>query len=1226
MKTLCRLLCLMLWLPLTALSQPLMETSSAEPFSIRTLNTYEVLETPADLANHPLMNVEVTFTAVVTGIANNTGLPATSSMITPGLPRRLHLFVIDTMATEFGKHGMSMQIVEELMETMHVDMAPMLLSATRGTIMTFTGRLTSFQSQVQFDLTQMPILVGHVDEPRFAHHIELLTPHFVHSFMLNRLDSLTGVLVPDMDMYTGMAHSYVTLGSVMFLRYSAPGAMRPEWAASDPFGLVYLYDSSSRFRNDRAGLYGSMMNHRRLGAEDAFTPPGTGAMGEISGFVVYGSVMLQGMMQPTSAVIAPWYDGLLWNETGLTSPEWMPSDLVVDTTIVGEFRDLDVSLNVDALVAAGYFNPEVDRMYIRGSFNEWGLQPLNLTGVNTYWAQFPVSGAAGDTLEYKFYYERESGMSFNGGWELLAPDAYELNRVLLLNDPGVDLSVIASFAIQDVVPPPTRAITFRVDMRPLAEVGLFSPQLLQMYGYVGIAGSFSNWDILPMQHQDSLVWSTVVIMPGAEGDSIEYKFVYNQDSGPVYNYGYEIIDEREITENRYINRKLILGPVNVPMDLGVMPFGMAYTFGPTPGSLTFPITAEEDMIPWSSVIVNFEGGELTRVQNPDTTGFNTSAFALKMVKNPGMPWAGAFLNMEHPFDLMHFNAFRLAVLSPRAGAKLLFKIENATDGSINYELERMIPVANEWTELTFDFSQAPVGNVYQKIVLIFDLGIPGDGSPNFTFYVDNIRPYVTTPPPPELIPVYMYTTTRFAPGDGDGNWLYIGLGDENHPAEDLIGMGFSMAIDTNYAVPTAYSTLGMFDDGSDEDFLELVQLDEYALGASIVRTSGTNKMPYGPVFGFRFNVKSDIEWLNIGLYDIEIRDVEGNLVPFALRQSWIEIPTRSLGVWPGDANADGTVDVFDVDPIGYYYGTNGPGRQNQSIQWMMMDATIWPVFDAVYADGNGDGRINQNDLLPVGFNFGKTVAGPVTKTLADLPQLASPESFTLPLPAMRRGQLVEIPLFADRTKADVLNLRSVGLRVSLDTDLVTVRSATPPTWFTDPAMLKLVRSEAALNRFSAAFARTREMDAVSGPGAVITLLVEANADLVYGQATLTIDRAVLGFDTDRAMPVRLVVDEGTITSVDEPRAELPSDTRLEGNYPNPFNPSTMIAYALADDAATRLSVFDVLGREVAVLVDTRQSSGRYQVVFDATGLSSGLYLIRLQVGAETFTKSMTLVK
>ncbi|MEN9838686.1 MAG: hypothetical protein RL177_165, partial [Bacteroidota bacterium] len=182
------------------------------------------------------------------------------------------------------------------------------------------------------------------------------------------------------------------------------------------------------------------------------------------------------------------------------------------------------------------------------------------------------------------------------------------------------------------------------------------------------------------------------------------------------------------------------------------------------------------------------------------------------------------------------------------------------------------------------------------------------------------------------------------------------------------------------------------------------------------------------------------------------------------------------------------------------------------------------------------------------------------------------------------------------------------------------------SWFTDPAMLKLVRNEADENRFSAAFARTREMDAVSGPGAVITLLVEANADVAFGQATLTIDRAVLGFDTDRAMPVRLVVDDGTITSVDEPRAELPSDTRLEGNYPNPFNPSTMIAYALAAESSTRLSVFDVLGREVAVLVDSHQSAGHYQVVFDATGLSSGLYLIRLQVGAETFTKSMTLVK
>ncbi|MEN9840023.1 MAG: hypothetical protein RL177_1502, partial [Bacteroidota bacterium] len=345
MKTLCRLLCLMLWLPLTALSQPLMETSSVEPFSIRTLNTYEVLNTPADLANHPLMNVEVTFTAVVSGIANNTGLPTSNSAMVPGVPRRLHLFVVDTLGTVFGKYGMSMQIVEDMNSDLAVPMAEILLSARRGTILTFTGVLTNFETQIQFDLTQVPIPVGNVflDEA-FAHHRMLLEPHFVHSFMLNRLDSLTGDLVPDMGMYTGMAHSYVTLGSVMFTRYSAPGALRPQWAASDPFGMVYLYDSSSRFRNDKQGLFGDLLNHRRLGQEDSFTPPVTGAMGEVSGFVVYGSTLLQGMMLPPSALLAPWHDGLLWTETGLTSPEWLPNDLVLDSTVAGEVRDVDISL------------------------------------------------------------------------------------------------------------------------------------------------------------------------------------------------------------------------------------------------------------------------------------------------------------------------------------------------------------------------------------------------------------------------------------------------------------------------------------------------------------------------------------------------------------------------------------------------------------------------------------------------------------------------------------------------------------------------------------------------------------------------------------------------------------------------------------------------------------------------------------------------------------------
>lgn len=80
------------------------------------------------------------------------------------------------------------------------------------------------------------------------------------------------------------------------------------------------------------------------------------------------------------------------------------------------------------------------------------------------------------------------------------------------------------------------------------------------------------------------------------------------------------------------------------------------------------------------------------------------------------------------------------------------------------------------------------------------------------------------------------------------------------------------------------------------------------------------------------------------------------------------------------------------------------------------------------------------------------------------------------------------------------------------------------------------------------------------------------------------------------------------------------------NYPNPFNPSTVIKYELPQNSTVRLQVFDMLGREVVTLVDEQQSAGEYSATFDASKLSSGIYIYRLQAGNSVIIKQMTLIK
>jgi len=100
----------------------------------------------------------------------------------------------------------------------------------------------------------------------------------------------------------------------------------------------------------------------------------------------------------------------------------------------------------------------------------------------------------------------------------------------------------------------------------------------------------------------------------------------------------------------------------------------------------------------------------------------------------------------------------------------------------------------------------------------------------------------------------------------------------------------------------------------------------------------------------------------------------------------------------------------------------------------------------------------------------------------------------------------------------------------------------------------------------------------------------------------------------------------TPLAVRELGGEKPTTFTLEQNYPNPFNPSTLIRYSLPSTEQVSLKVFDMLGREVAVLVNVRQAAGRYEVSFNATGLPTGLYFYRLQAGSYSETRKMMLVR
>jgi hypothetical protein len=103
-------------------------------------------------------------------------------------------------------------------------------------------------------------------------------------------------------------------------------------------------------------------------------------------------------------------------------------------------------------------------------------------------------------------------------------------------------------------------------------------------------------------------------------------------------------------------------------------------------------------------------------------------------------------------------------------------------------------------------------------------------------------------------------------------------------------------------------------------------------------------------------------------------------------------------------------------------------------------------------------------------------------------------------------------------------------------------------------------------------------------------------------------------------------DEDLSTNLDRENSGLPTSFALRQNYPNPFNPTTVIPYELAGAGLVRLAVYDVTGRMVSTLISAEQSAGRYTATFNAAGLPSGVYMVRLEAGGQVMTRKLTLLK
>ncbi|MBZ9787255.1 hypothetical protein LB456_07250 [Psychroflexus sp. CAK57W] len=152
--------------------------------------------------------------------------------------------------------------------------------------------------------------------------------------------------------------------------------------------------------------------------------------------------------------------------------------------------------------------------------------------------------------------------------------------------------------------------------------------------------------------------------------------------------------------------------------------------------LTYSSSTVQDFegeAPEFTVFGNIDPTEV--VDNPNPTGANTTSKVAKLTKTEGSEvWAGTFFKLDAPLDLNTSSKISVLTHSPTSGITIKLKLEDE-NADITHEVDMTNTVANDWEELVYDFSEAPVGD-YVRVVIFFDFGTAGDGS---EYYYDEIK-------------------------------------------------------------------------------------------------------------------------------------------------------------------------------------------------------------------------------------------------------------------------------------------------------------------------------------------------------------------------------------------------------------------------------------------------------------------------------------------------------
>ncbi len=445
-------------------------------------------------------------------------------------------------------------------------------------------------------------------------------------------------------------------------------------------------------------------------------------------------------------------------------------------------------------------------------------------------------------------------------------------------------------------------------------------------------------------------------------------------------------------------------------------------------------------------------------------------------------------------------------------------------------------------------------------------------------------------------------------------------------AQNLFGASFELNYTNTQYLDALQAEAGPFL-GNDLVFLPTIDDANGKVSIGITRKAGQGGVSGSGVMA-RVKFKSlattpSETQITFSLSNVSANDPNGAAI--SLTPSSATTTIQGLLVWPGDTNNDGIVNQNDVLPLGLHWSRTGSARQNASMVWQPQPATPWTPEAATYADADGNGIVNQNDVLPIGLNWGKThgAAGLMVDNKNYRPVSDSSNDGGLCyVIGGNTGPGQEF--WVDVRCTGVTNLFGLAFELLYSPATQIEYQATEIGDFMGPDLISFTSHDNNAARVSVGISRKAPQDGVNGSGIVARIRMRMAANAPSGETVAVSFQNVTANDPGGAALVIEPAGNCQATSVTESYSTdgAPRAFALHPNSPNPFNPSTTIAYDLPQAVEVKLQIFDMLGRQVRTLVNQTQQAGRYAITWDGRNeqgqqMASGTFIYRLQAVSST---------